>query len=113
MPGRHPPELGRGRARRDANVRRWTASGGATGFAAGKKDAWKKFAILVFVEPCAFDIKQLDARETGKRERVNGELSNWPIRARIGLVVEDVDGAVSDLKEIDVAGDRTFGACRE
>jgi hypothetical protein len=35
-------------------------------------------------------------------------LRNGLVRARIGLVVEDVNGAVSDLKEINVAGDRAL-----
>src|SRR6202049_5169491 len=103
-------EIGRGRARRDANVRRWAASGGATGFAAGKKDAWKKFAVLVLVEPGTFDVEELDAGEAGERKRIDCELGDRLVRPRIGLVVQNVDGAVPDLEKIDVTGNRAWGA---
>ena len=42
---------------------------------------------------------------TGECERIDGKLGDRLIRPRIGLVVEDVHGSVSDLKEIDVAVD--------
>jgi hypothetical protein len=78
-----------------------------------KKLAGEKLAIFVLVEPRAFDVEKPDAGEAGKRKGVDRELCYRLVRPRIGLVVEDVDGAVSDLQKIDVAGDRAFGVCGE
>ena len=73
--------------------------------AAGKKCAGKKFAILVLVEPGAFDVEELDAGKAGNRKSVHGELGDWLVRSRVGLVVQNVYGAISHLEKIDVAGD--------
>ena len=43
--------------------------------------------------------------EARERERVDRELRDRLVGARVGLVVEDVHAAVSHLQEIDVAGD--------
>jgi len=41
--------------------------------------------------------------EAGERERIDRELGNWFVCPCVGLVVEDVHGAVPDLEKIDVA----------
>jgi len=40
-------------------------------------------------------------------ERIDRELGNWSIGPSVGLVVKDMNGAVSDLQNIDMAGDRS------
>ena len=65
----------------------------------------KKFAILLLVEPRAFDIEQAQAGQPSERKRIQGQLRDRFIGARVGLVVEDVHRAVADLDEIDVAGE--------
>jgi hypothetical protein len=59
----------------------------------------------LLVEPRAFDIKKPDAGEAGDRERVDRELSDWLVRMGIRFVVQDAQGAVSDLEKIEVAGE--------
>ena len=76
--------------------------------AACEDRARKKFAILVLVEPRALEIEQRDAGQVRKRERVDRKLCERPVGRRIGLVVEYVDRSVSNLNEIDVAGDDAF-----
>ena len=76
--------------------------------AACEDRARKKFAILVLVEPRALEIEQRDAGQVRKRERVDRELRERLVGRRIGLVVEYVDRSVSNLDEIDVAGDDAF-----
>ena len=68
--------------------------------AACEKCARETFAILVLIEPSAFEIEQRDAGKVRERERVDRELRERLIGGRIGLVVEYVDGAVSDLEKI-------------
>ena len=67
--------------------------------------AREKFAVFVLVEPRALDVEQLEACEVCERERVDGELRNRPTGPSGGLVVEDMNGTVSDLQEVYVARD--------
>ena len=69
----------------------------------GKQYAGKKLAVVMLVEPCAFDVKQLDAAQMGKCKRINCELRNRPVTARVRFVIENVDRTISDLKKIDVS----------
>ena len=64
----------------------------------------EEFAILVFVEPGALDIKETQPGEPGEREGVDGELREGAVRPGIGLVVEDMHGPVANLQEVDMAG---------
>ena len=75
---------------------------------ARKDRAWKEFAVLMLVKPRAFKVEQRNAGEMRKRQRVDRELRERLVGGRIGLVVEYVNGAVADLNEIDVAGNRTL-----
>ena len=59
---------------------------------------------MLLVEPRALDIKKAKASEPRECKRIERELRDWLIGARVGLVVEDVDGAVAHLKKVDVTG---------
>ena len=67
--------------------------------------AGKELAVLLLVEPSAFDVKQPEAGEPRERERIDRELRDRLVGAGVRLVIEDVHGAVADLQEIDVAGE--------
>src|SRR5207253_1720883 len=68
-------------------------------------------AILVFVEPGALDVEELETGDASRQpKRVDRELGNRRIGASVGFVVQDVDTPVPDLQEIDVARDRSLGA---
>ena len=72
-----------------------------------EKRAREKLVVLLFIEPSAFDIEELQTGHAhGERERIDCQLRNWLVRARIGFVIKDVDGVVSDLQKVDMAGDR-------
>ena len=73
----------------------------------GEKRARKKFVVFVFVKPGAFDVKEFQAGHTdGERQRVDRQLRDGLVGARIRLVIENMHGVVSDLQKVDVAGDR-------
>jgi hypothetical protein len=63
----------------------------------------------MFIEPSAFDVEELDACEARDRKRIYRKLSDWLVRTRVGFVIENVHGAVSDLEKVDVTGDRPLG----
>ena len=72
----------------------------------GEKRPRKKFVVFLLVEPGAFDVEEFQAGHSdGERERIDRELRDWLVRARIRFVVEDVHGVVSDLQKVDVARD--------
>jgi len=70
----------------------------------------KEFTVLQLVEPGALDVEELNAwNAASQSESVDRELGDRLVGRGIGLVVEDVHGAVSDLQEVDVAGDNARG----
>jgi hypothetical protein len=69
-----------------------------------KKRAGEKFAVLLLVEPGTLDVEQAKPGEAHERKRVERELGDRLVGAGIGLIVENVDGTVADLNEVDVAG---------
>ena len=72
----------------------------------GEEGARKKLVVFFLVEPGAFDIEELQARHAdGECERIDCKLRDRFIRARIGFVIEDVNGIVSDLQKVEVTGD--------
>jgi hypothetical protein len=72
----------------------------------------EELAVFVFIEPRALDVEQLEAGDkTRQRERVDRELRDRPVGAGIRLVVDNMDGAVADLKKVDVSGDAGIGRC--
>jgi hypothetical protein len=54
---------------------------------ARQKRARKELAILLLVEPRAFDIEESQARELSEREGVDHELGNRMVGTGAGLVV--------------------------
>jgi hypothetical protein len=77
----------------------------------GKKRSGKEFGVLVFVEPRALDVEQPQSwDEARERQCVDRELRDRFVRAGVRLVVEDVDSAVPDLEEVEVAGNDARGA---
>ncbi len=73
-----------------------------------EKRARKEFIVLLLVEPGTLDVEQFEARHAdGERERVDRELCDRLVGARVGFVSEDMDGVVSDLQEVEVARDAT------
>ena len=72
----------------------------------GEKGSGEELAVLVFVEPRALDVEQPQAgHEARERQCIDRELRNRLVCCCIRLVVEDVHRTVSDLQEVDVAGD--------
>ena len=75
----------------------------------GEHRARKEFAVLVLVEPGAFDVEQAKAGEPGERQGVDGELRERAVGAGVGLVVENMHRAIAHLQKIDMAGDGLVG----
>ena len=72
--------------------------------------AGKELAVLLLVEPRALDIEKAKAGQARERQRIERELRDRLVRSGVRLVIEDVDGAVADLEEVDVAGEDARGA---
>jgi hypothetical protein len=66
---------------------------------------------LLLVKPRALDVKKANAGEPRECERVKRELRDRLIGAGVGLVVENVDGAVAHLEKVNVTV-RTRGSRR-
>ena len=60
----------------------------------------EEFTILVFIEPGALDIKELQPGKPGERECVDGELRKGKVRTGVELVVEDMHRSIANLPEI-------------
>src|ERR1700722_14779597 len=75
----------------------------------GEHRAWEEFAVLVLVEPAAFDVEEAKPGEPGEREGIDGELRERPIGAGVRLVVENVHRAIPNLQKVDMAGDGLVG----
>jgi hypothetical protein len=72
----------------------------------GRRASAGEFAVLRFVKPGALDVEELEAwNAPGQCECIDRELGDRLVGRGIRLVVEDVHSAVSDLQEVDVAGD--------
>jgi len=63
-----------------------------------------KFVIMLFVKPRAFEFKQPQSGQARHGQSVPCQLFNGLFFVGIWLVVQQMDLAVSDLDEIDVAG---------
>ena len=71
-----------------------------------EKRARKELVVFLLVEPGAFDVEEFEAGHAdGERERIDRELRDRLVRARIGFVIKNVHGVVADLQKVDVAGD--------
>ena len=65
---------------------------------------WIKLEVVALIEPGADKVIEPQARSPGERQGIHHELGDRLIVHRVRLVVEDMDAAVPDLHEIDVAG---------
>ena len=65
-----------------------------------------KFKVVVLVEPRADEVIETQAGASRQRQGVDHELGDRFLLIRAGLVVENVDFAVSDLQDVNVTGDR-------
>lgn len=73
----------------------------------GKQRAGKELVAFVFVEPCTLNVEEFEAGHAhGERERVDRELRDGLVGARVGLVIKNVHGAVSNLQKVEMSGDR-------
>src|SRR5208283_1892912 len=79
---------------------------------AGEDGGREKFAVLALVKPRALEIEERDAGQVREGERVERQLGERFAGGRLGFVVEDVDRAVANLQEVDMAGDRARLAVR-
>ena len=74
---------------------------------ARKEQAREEFVVAILIEPGAFDVEQSEAGNKAREgEGINRKLRDGLVGSRAGLVVEDVDRAISRLQEIDVTRDR-------
>lgn len=65
----------------------------------------EEFAVFLLVEPRALDVEEPEARHQAReRERIDHELSDRLIGARVGFVIEDMHRAIPHLQEVHVAG---------
>ena len=62
--------------------------------------------VVAVVEPGAGEVKEAQAGASGERQGIDHELGNRPLAVGARFVVEDVDAAVADLQDVDVAGNR-------
>jgi hypothetical protein len=62
------------------------------------------------LNPSALDVEEFEAGDAlSERQRVNRELRDRPIGPGVRLVIENVYGAVANLKKVNVAGDGGVG----
>ena len=83
----------------------------------GEHRAREEFAVLLLVEPRAFDVEQTKPGEPGECQGIDGELRERAVGAGVWFVVEDMHRAIADLQKVDMAGDGlvvrcTFGKSR-
>jgi len=75
-----------------------------------EKRARKELAVLLLVEPRALDIKEPQSHKARERERIERELRDRLVGARVRLVIKNMNGTIADLEEVDVAGEDARGA---
>ena len=68
--------------------------------------------VVTVIKPRAGEVKETQASASRERQRIDHELGNGPLVDGTRFVVEDVDAAVADLQDIDVAGDRSSSVDR-
>ena len=67
----------------------------------------EKLEVILFIKPRAFEDFERQFRPACERERVERQLHVRVLfLSGLGLVIEDVEVAISDLEEVNVAGDR-------
>ena len=70
---------------------------------------WKEFEVIVFVKPRTLKVIKAQAGKARQGQGVKHELLERAFAFCIGLIVQDMDHAVSDLQKIDMAGYWTVG----
>ena len=71
-----------------------------------QKGAGEELVVFLLIEPGAFDVEEFQARHADReRQRIDRELRDRLVGARIGFVVKDMNGIVAHLQKVDVAGD--------
>ena len=65
--------------------------------------------VVAVVEPGAGEVKEAQAGASGERQGIDHELGDGTLMDGARFIVEDVDTAVADLQNINVAGDRPSG----
>lgn len=66
----------------------------------------KELEIVSLIEPRTLEVLKWQICSTGERERIDGELDvSVLFFPSIGLVIEDLQIAIADLQEVDMAGD--------
>lgn len=79
------------------------------GFALTRENrSGEELAVLLLVEPGAFEIEERNTGQVRQCERVDRKLRERFVGLCVRFVVEQVDRSVADLHEINVAGDRTL-----
>ena len=68
-----------------------------------------KLEGVSLIKPGADKVIEPEAGPAGQRQGIDHELGNGLVPDRVRLVVEDMDPAIADLHEIDVAGQRGLG----
>ena len=68
--------------------------------------------VVAVVEPGAGEVKEAQAGASGERQGIDHELGDRPLMVGARFIVQDVDTAVADLQDVDVAGDRRSGVER-
>ena len=68
--------------------------------------------VMAVIEPGAGEVKEAQAGAARERQGIDHELGDRPFVDGARFVVEDMDTAVADLEDIDVAGDRVSGVDR-
>ena len=72
----------------------------------GEKRAREELVVLLFVELGTFDVEKFQAWHAhGERQRIDRQLRDRLVGARIGFVIKDVHGIVAHLQKVDVACD--------
>ena len=68
--------------------------------------------VVAVVEPGAGEVEETQAGASGEGQGIDHELGDRPLMVGARLVVQDVDAAVADLQDVDMAGDRASGVER-
>jgi len=64
---------------------------------------------LLLVEPRALDVEQAQSGKAGERERIQGELRDRLVGARVRPIVKNMNGAVAYLNKVYVASEDARG----
>lgn len=69
--------------------------------------------VVVLIEPCTDEVIESQTGAPGERKRIDHQLRDGPLVVGARLVVEDMDRAVANLQDIDVARERDIDFDRD